>query len=142
MKFTFAVATLVAISSAYYLDEFVKDKPKGMGRAQRRWKRVGRKRVLDEQANYRKINRKCRKNVKHFDAYCHNAPFGGDRLSDLKLEYAKYTDKNGQCSRCDMGDDGLCLERELEPKQFHCIAQQCAFDYCIWYRDNYIEACE
>ena len=53
MKFTFAVATLVAISSAYYLDEFVKDKPKGMGRAQRRWKRVGRKRVLDEQANYK-----------------------------------------------------------------------------------------
>ena len=21
------------------------------------------------------------------------------------------------------------------------MAQQCAFDYCIWYRDNYIEAC-
>ena len=53
MKFTFAVAALVAMSSAYYLDEFVKDKPKGMGRAQRRWKRVGRKRVLDEQANYK-----------------------------------------------------------------------------------------
>jgi len=40
-----------------------------------------------------------------------------------------------------MGDDGLCLDRSLEPKQFHCIAQQCAFDYCIWSRDLYIEAC-
>jgi len=40
-----------------------------------------------------------------------------------------------------MGDDDLCLDRSLEPKQFHCIAQQCAFDYCIWSRDLYIEAC-
>ena len=47
MKFTFAVATLAAMSSAYYLDEFVKDAPEDMGRAQRRFKRVGRKRVLD-----------------------------------------------------------------------------------------------
>ena len=93
MKFTFAVATLAAMSSAYYLDEFVKDAPEGMGKAQRRFRRVGRRRVLDEQAPYKKINRKCRKNVRHFDAYCHNAPFGGDRLSDLKLEYANYTDK-------------------------------------------------
>ena len=41
-----------------------------------------------------------------------------------------------------MNDDGLCIDRSLEPKQFHCIAQQCAFDYCIWYRDQYIEACK
>ena len=32
MKFTFTIATIAALSQAYYLDEFVKDAPRGMGR--------------------------------------------------------------------------------------------------------------
>ena len=37
MKFTFAVATIAAISQAYYLDDFVKDAPRGMGRPFKRF---------------------------------------------------------------------------------------------------------
>ena len=137
MKFTFAIATLAALSQAYYLDEFVKEAPPGMGKRSKRFTKQGKKKILDEQANYRELSRECKKNVKKFDKYCHNVGKGkGEK------KYSDYRDDDLQCSYCTVGDDGLCTDVENEPRQFHCIAQQCAFDYCIWYRDQYIEACE
>merc|ERR1712156_1185026 len=90
MKFTFAVATIATLSQAYYLDEFVKDAPKGMGRPINRFEGArGEKKVLDEPYDYSSLPKKCVGRV----------------------------------------------------KQFHCIAQQCAFDYCKFSRDLYAEAC-
>ena len=63
------------------------------------------------------------------------------------MQYADYrnkwdrTIKERTCDYCELGSDGLCIDATLEPLQFHCIAQQCAFDYCTWSRDLYIEEC-
>ena len=38
-----------------------------------------------------------------------------------------------------MNDEGLCEDTENEAKQFHCYAQQCAFDFCIYKRDLWID---
>merc|ERR1712156_1306203 len=138
MKFTFAVATIATLSQAYYLDEFVKDAPKGMGRPINRFEGArGEKKVLDEPYDYSTLPKKCVGRVKQFDRYCHNV--GKFRKDGRK--YSDYRDDDLQCSYCEMGEDGLCLDRDLEPKQFHCIAQQCAFDYCKFSRDLYAEAC-
>jgi len=138
MKFTFAVATIATLSQAYYLDEFVKDAPKGMGRPINRFEGArGEKKVLDEPYDYSSLPKKCVGRVKQFDRYCHNV--GKFRKDGRK--YSDYRDDDLQCSYCEMGEDGLCLDRDLEPKQFHCIAQQCAFDYCKFSRDLYAEAC-
>ena len=42
-------------------------------------------------------------------------------------------------------DKGLCngADRELKQfQQFHCEAQQCAYDYCQWSMKLYIEECK
>merc|ERR1712156_922057 len=122
MKFTFAVATIATLSQAYYLDEFVKDAPRGMGRPINRFEGArGEKKVLDEPYDYSKLAnaKKCVGRVKQFDRYCHNV--GKFRKDGRK--YSDYRDDDLQCSYCEMGEDGLCLDRDLEPKQFHCIAQ-------------------
>ena len=139
MKFTFTIATIAALSQAYYLDEFVKDAPRGMGRPINRFEgRRGEKKVLDEPyEDFSSLPKKCKAKVKQFDRYCHNV--GKFRKDGRK--YSDYRDDDLQCSYCEMGDDGLCTDVENEPKQFHCIAQQCAFDYCKFSRDLYAEAC-
>ena len=48
MKFTLAIATLAALSQAYYLDEFIKDAPPGMGKRSKRFTKQGKKKILDE----------------------------------------------------------------------------------------------
>merc|ERR1712014_288174 len=138
MKFTFAVATIATLSQAYYLDEFVKDAPRGMGRPINRFEGArGEKKVLDEPYDYSSLPKKCVGRVKQFDRYCHNV--GKFRKDGRK--YSDFRDDDLQCSYCEMGEDGLCIDRDEEPKQFHCIAQQCAFDYCKFSRDLYAEAC-
>ena len=60
MKFTFAVATIAALSQAYYLDEFVKDAPRGMGRPINRFEgKRGEQKVLDEPYDYDSLPKKC-----------------------------------------------------------------------------------
>ena len=57
MKIVFTVATIAAMSHAYYLDEFVKDAPRGMGKRTKRFTLVNGKKVLEEQADYRSITK-------------------------------------------------------------------------------------
>ena len=57
-----------------------------------------------------------------FDRVCHD--FKG--LS----QFRDYRDASGSCSQADL------LER------FHCLAQQCSFDYCLHERDDYVQACQ
>merc|ERR1712048_103513 len=112
MKFTFAVATIATLSQAYYLDEFVKDAPRGMGRPINRFEGArGEKKVLDEPYDYSSLPKKCVGRVKQFDRYCHNV--GKFRKDGRK--YSDYRDDDLQCGYCEMGEDGLCIDRDEEP---------------------------
>ena len=59
MKSAFAVATLAAFTQAYYLDEFIKEAPKGMSprRPAKRFEGRGRDRVLERGFDYETLSR-------------------------------------------------------------------------------------
>ena len=112
MKIAFAVATLAAFTQAYYLDEFVKEAPKGMSprRPAKRFDGKGKDRVLERGYDTETLSRQCKRNVKKFDNYCHNVGSKGEK------KYSDFRDGNGQCSQCTVDDStGLCTDRSLEP---------------------------
>ena len=140
MKFTIAIAAFAAFALAGLpedeldaFDQSVETKPPGMGAATKRKSDIKIGRVLGRDA--RKI---CAANVKKFNNYC---------LGKGKQGKGKYGDyrEDGQCTYCQTDDQGLCngADRALKQfQQFHCEAQQCAYDYCAWSRDLYIEECK
>ena len=140
MKFTIAIAAFAAFALAELpedeldaFDQSVLTKPPGMPNATRRRSDIKVGRVLGRDA--RDL---CAANVKKFNAYC---------LGKGKQGKGKYGDyrQGGQCNFCTTDGQGLCNgdDRELKQfQQFHCEAQQCAYDYCAWSRDLYIEDCK
>ena len=79
MKYAFASAALMAFVQAYgdegsYPDQYVLDAPEGMPESRLRYREVnGKFRFGKTGADYKKVEKKCRRAVKEFDAYCHNA---------------------------------------------------------------------
>ena len=74
--------------------------------------------------DYSGLSRVCKNRARVLDYFCHDVKNGGEE------NFLDYRDESGLCSQ----------EHAIE--EFHCLAQQCAFDYCLGYRDTYIEDCE
>ena len=147
MKYAFASAALIAFAAAYgddaaYPDKYAKETPDGMPESKQRYREVDAKYPyrFEKGAKLKGIEKKCRKNVRKFDEYCHNV--NGDlQYADYRNKWDRQT-KSKICNHCELGPDGLCVDATLEPLQFHCLAQQSAFDYCIWSREYYTQECE
>ena len=126
MKFTLAIAAVVAIASAGNCrNEYgVKCTPPDMkGTATLRWdtKANGRGKIGTDavkKADIKDLPKKCKKGARQFDAYCHQ--YGNDGTGRRAPKYADYGD-------CGQYDDYL--------EQVHCEAQHCMFDYCLFRRD-------
>ena len=79
MKYAFASVALIAFVQAYgdegsYPDQYVKTAPEGMPESRQRYRVVnGKFRFGKTGADYKNVEKKCRKAVREFDAYCHNA---------------------------------------------------------------------
>ena len=81
MKYAFASAALIAFAAAYgedagYPDKYAKTTPEGMPESKQRYREVDSKypyRFGKTGAKLKNVEKKCRKNVRKFDEYCHNA---------------------------------------------------------------------
>lgn len=105
------------------LEGFKTEAPASMGRAQPRYTKEGKIKILDEALDYDAISGKqCKNRAKAFDKYCH----------DLKGK--------GQQRFRDYRSSAGCAQDNVFEK-FHCLAQQCAFEYCLSERDSYINEC-
>ena len=79
----------------------------------------------------------CLRESKAFDKYCHqyNAKAG------KAPKYADFTDGGDIPSEiCAEWEDDETGEATTE--SVYCLAQDCMFDYCLWRRDEQLEACE
>ena len=142
MKFTTAILALAALTSAKCCskeDEWTpKCTPEGMKQEfTQRWEKLpvgknGKMKKVGEQAtpmsDLRGLPKTCKKGVRQFDAYCHQY---GIKTDNGKKEprYADYTNDGV----CDYDDDVL--------EQVHCLAQDCMFDYCMFRKEKFLEAC-
>ena len=75
----------------------------------------------------------CLRESKAFDKYCHQYNPG------KKLKYADFTDGGDVPSEicAEWEDDGAPTTESV-----YCLAQDCMFDYCLWRRDEQLDACE
>ena len=149
MKFT-----LLAAIATYALAYDPQDIPDGLSAEDvtLRWNDETGKKVGDEamdraalkeelKAIDNKAGRKaCMKGVRQFDAYCHQYRINEQKLARGKIpKYADFT-VDGSC-------DAYAPEEDEDGEQIHtleqlaCLGQDCMFDYCIWRRDQYLEAC-